>query len=77
MIGIVAADVFHVAEIDDDVARRRRAIPRGSSWWRRDDEMAVGKNGEVVVRSNHGDIAFGAGGAQRARCSVALPSSAR
>ena len=27
-----------------------------------DDDVPVGKNGEVVVRSYHGDIAFGAGG---------------
>ncbi len=29
VIGIVAADVFHVAEIDDDVAGRGRAIGEG------------------------------------------------
>ena len=32
VIGIVAADVFHVAEVNDDVARRRRAIRETSSW---------------------------------------------
>ena len=33
-----------------------------------DDDVAVGKDGEVVVRADHGDIAFGAGGARRERC---------
>ena len=27
-----------------------------------DDDMAVGKYGEIVMRANHGDIAFGASG---------------
>ena len=33
-----------------------------------DDDVAVGQDGEVVMRADDGDIAFGAGRRQRERC---------
>ena len=62
VIGIVAADVFHVTQVDDDVAghgglrRGPSAVQAMTIRW------PFGKNCEVVMRADHGDIALSAGG---------------
>ena len=61
VIGIVAADVFHVAEVNDDVAGHGCSgddLLHASD----DDEMTVREYDKIMMRANHGDVAFGAGG---------------
>ena len=76
MIGIIAADIFHVAQVNNDVSRRSRSIRQGFCERGKHDHMSVREQGKIVVDANHGDIAFRASGSSESRIelrSVHLP----
>jgi len=62
VIGVIPTDIFHVAEINNDVPCRSRSVGQCFREGREHDHMSIGKGKQVVMYAEDGDFTFRTGG---------------